>query len=471
MGFLGALAGDILEPRSPVQNPLFGAQQGPDGVWRDVNGQIISNGGKPITPQLVAQPYSNPSFGQRLLTPDIANYQNEANGAFYQRPLIAGQQRTIAENQLYQPNATNLQNAGYGNANQWYSMTGGSPQNQGDINRTAIDSGAFGTGLLGQVGATGTQGDLTEQQNRAIQARTSQDVGIPTMQPTAEAGGLSYDIGLNPYRQASVPAVGSTIENQALIGQGQSAQTVSDLPTLTGTQHLQTIGENYRSGFMPDEMTTLPYVSTVGAGGVTPSGGQINPSFRPAMIANMAALQRGLVNGQPAGQTGTLSSGKGFTYNPPPAAVQPMVGTAYQGTGQGVSQTTTPVDKYPGYSVDFSTGRVYQDGQDVTSRANPTIIQSAIEQLHQQHGDAQDAAHDAHQATIASQIAALQAQKKQLAAHHIRSGLIPQVLAGGEAYAKQGYQGLVNADERLTTPVRNYLRQKGSEVYNGLIGQ
>lgn len=471
MGLLGALAGDILEPRSPVQNPLMGAQQGPDGLWRDVNGNIINNGGKPITPQLVAQPYSNPSFGQRLLTPDIASYQNEANGAFYQRPLVAGQQRTIAENQFYQPNAANLQRAGYGNGDQWYSMTGGNPQNQGDINRTATDSGAFGTGLLGQVGATGAQGDLTEQQNRAIQARTSQDVGIPTLGPTATAGGLSYDIGLNPYRQASIPSTGATIENQALIGQAQSGQAVSDLPIITGTQHLQSIGENYRSGFMPDEMTTLPYVSTVGAGGVTPSGGQINPSFRPAMIANMAALQRGLLNGQPQGQTGTLSSGRGFTYNPPPQPTQPMVGTAYQGTGQGVSQTTTPVDKYPGYSVDFSTGRVYQDGQDVTGRANPTIIQSAIEQLHQQHGKAQDATHDAHQATIASEIAKLKAEKVQLAAHHIRSGLIPQVLGGIGAYGYDAGMAAKAGDQRYAQPIRNYLRQKGSEVYNGLIGQ
>jgi hypothetical protein len=383
-----------------------------NAVGINAQGQYVDAQGNPTTL------YTQPGTFQRMFNPEarqiqMLNLQGQADPLEQQRQnavrnIIGGQ--NFAKVQPFGPSQL-----------QGVNPVVGGLLTEGATSPSAL--GATGTAITqNQLGMPYTTGaaNTVEEQNRLIGARTSQNVGLPGLQPTAEAGGLSYDIGLNPYRMASIPAVGQTIGNQANIGAATTGQAVADLPITTGTQRLQDIAENYRSGFMPDDMTTLPYLATIGSSGVTPSGGQINPSFRPAMIANMAALQRGLLsNGATGGISGSLSSGRGFNYNPPPSAIPPTVGTQYQ-PPQTAAPNATPVDKYPGYTVDFSTGRVYQDGKDVTGSANPEILQAATDQYNESHRDVSKTQHDATQSTIAANVAALKAHSKNLQMHYER---------------------------------------------------
>jgi hypothetical protein len=156
-----------------------------------------------------------------------------------------------------------------------------------------------------------------------------------------------------------------------------SGQAVTDLPITTGTERLGDIRDNYLAGRMPDENITEPYVSTIASNGVTPSGGVMNPYFRPASLANMQYM----MNGGLMGNKGAVTTSSGTTYmrpTPPPQAIQPTVGSNYQ--------------------------------------QQPSVqIPSEAQQ------DTDDAKHDAVQATIASQIADLKAQQKHIKYLHTHS--------------------------------------------------
>jgi hypothetical protein len=381
-----------------------------NAVGIDANGNYVDANGQPTTL------YTQPGGFQRMFNPQarqiqLMNLAGQADSLQQQkentvRNLIGGQNfnqvRSLAPEQL-----------------QGLTPTQGYLATEGNTSPSAL--GSTGTAITqNQLGMPYTTGaaNTTEEQNRLIGARAAQSLNIPFNQQLDTAGNLQYDVGLNQARLGSLPSAQQIIGNQAAIGAATTGQQIADLPITTGTQRLQDIAENYRSGMMSDERTSVPYMATIGAQGVTPSGGVLNPAYRPPMMAQMAALQH--LGNQPTG--GTLSSGRGFTYSPPPpTAVPPTLGTNFQqGSNQNAATNATPVDKYPGYSVDFTTGRVFQDGQDVTGRVNPAILQAATEQYNESKQDVSKTQHDATQSTIAANVAALKAHSKNLQMHYER---------------------------------------------------
>jgi len=195
---------------------------------------------------------------------------------------------------------------------------------------------------LGQAGQYITQNSLdqpvtsgvanvTQEQNRLVGAQAGQQYGVPQAEQQARAGELGYENTLNPYKIGAAPLIGQSMYNQAATDAATSGQARTDIPINTGTQLLGDIRQNYQAGLMPDEMVSAPYVSHVTPQGVQGSGGLINPQFRPAAAAMIQAIQNGsYFGGGSGGQTGTLSSGRGFNYNPPPPISSPTLGTAYQ---------------------------------------------------------------------------------------------------------------------------------------------
>lgn len=84
--------GEVLTP-PPGANPLLGATQGDDGLWRDPSGNVINNGGQTIDQQDTVNPYQTPGFWQRAFQPQASQYASSQNAAYATNPTFS-QQKT-----------------------------------------------------------------------------------------------------------------------------------------------------------------------------------------------------------------------------------------------------------------------------------------------------------------------------------------------------------------------------------------
>jgi len=204
MGLLGA----TFEPAQPVRNPLYGATQGEDGLWRDANGNVINNGGKTISAQQTQDPYANPTWGQRVLTPAIAAMQVQGNNQFYQQPLMANQeadtQREVAKRM------TGLTDDQYGKL---YSSNF-SPQNQltqgiaqGTIDKGGIPSGIKFAKAVQDASASAAENETRENIQRGLLA-------VP--ESNAQVQAANNDSNLYSYANILAPTLQSTAANRAI---------------------------------------------------------------------------------------------------------------------------------------------------------------------------------------------------------------------------------------------------------------
>ena len=397
-------------------------------------GSYDANGNGVGTP-IETTPYSQPGWFQRAVSPNARNFSN-LNAEIGASPVLA--QEAEANRELdptigNQTSAARLFAQGGGVQTDANSQLNAIRAQQ-QINANNL-SEATGEGLLNIPMRRALVGD------QGLNYQSGQLAGDTALQPQEfynKGMQMGNDSMLLGGQRAAIPLENQDLYNRSLIGATQSGQGVSDLPITTGSQRLGDIAQNYELSHRPDDMVGTPYMDMVSKFGVTPSGGNLNPYFRPAAAATMQALQRGNYMG--TGNTVTDSSGKyTMPVKPGNTTIHPTLGTAYDGKILGQASIN---------------GQPDEANQDIIDR----------------HNDAIDAHHKSSQADIDANIAQLKAQKAQLQKEHLSSGLLPTLYHTKDLQPEdiQG-TGLLNSMVRGSMNAQNSAISGGKKLIgNGL---
>lgn len=377
-------------------------------------GQYVDASGAPTTE------FDQPGMFQRAFNPYAQEIQNlnaqgQANPLRMQQqaigqrlaamkldPTLTNETYAQTYNPLFSPQNRNAQTQAASFGSTGAPSIIGSNTGMTDINNSKLM-------LQNSQGALGRNNIINASLDAEAANSLSKEVNVEPMVIQHTINQLRATLGQDPTESQILESV-----NAARLATAK--QTQADLPISTGTQHLQTIGQNYLSQYMPDELATTPFVNRVTGSGVMPSHGILSAGYRSPAMVSMASLGR-------MGQNGivpptTVPSGKVY-----PKPVMTDNGLVSPVTGTGYSP------------------------EDVEERAD-------------KHNDAVDDQHDAKQATIASQIAHLKAIQAQLQAQHSRSGILPMM-----------GNNLVGNMHSLLDPVGHAIKRGYNATSNALIGQ
>lgn len=373
--------------------------------------------------------YAQPGWFQKGFNPAAQDVQ-QMNLQMSRAPIEAEQAQNI-KNLLVGQNYAKV--APFGPANvQGINPTVGGLLTEGRTTPEALgQEGQFiAQNQMGQPMTT-AMANTIGQQNLLSGQRSSQALGNPFAEQLNEAGKLAYDTGLNTAHIKALPEEAQTILNQAAVNAGMTGQLKTDLPINTGTQRLGDIIANYQAGYMPDMSANTPYLSYVTPEGVSDSGGVLNRNFRPPSLATMQALVGGNALGNTLGNSISVPTPQGNTYNMPaqrPGITHPTVGTQFQ----------------------------------------PQMLQQTEEQKRAE--DAQNAQHDSLQADIKAKKALLDSEAKAAKAKHLT---LPVYGKLHNAASALGNASLLNTPQNVSSLIHEIqagriLGPKGQEFINWL---
>jgi len=252
--------------------------------------------------------------------------------------------------------------------------------------------GALNTGLVGQTGANNAVAEnATSGYNRQVASalqstgasagaatiaeannRLAKDLRVDPLELQHQRQVLSAQVGQDAAEaqinanfnkvklaqsQASVNTIPQTTQaqiDQDHINAGLIAQQRHDLGLTTGTMGNNSLWENIASQTHPDSLVSEPYLMTRNPdGSVNASGGVLNPRFRPAAAATMAAIKNGVYSGV---GNGAVQTPKGvFTpaIDPNANILHPTIGAG--GQPQQSTNSISPTNQSDGNILGVST--------------------------------------------------------------------------------------------------------------------
>lgn len=254
-----------------------------------------------------------------------------------------------------------------------------------------------------------TMNDLS---SNVVPARTSETLaGIGANTALANSVAAQHPAAANPnIAQAAI--------NTAQVGAGTTGAQLQALPsTQANIIRQETIGTPYTQ-YAQEWQATHPF-----AGGgalrtplLNPNTGVNSSIPNPSMsLQGLMFNPNGPLGGSFGGTAGGMVGPTSKATNLPPLDNTPSISQSYMPTignklPDSFGRKVVPVEDYPDFDVDYSTGRLYYKGQDVTKDPRVSHVrQSASNQFVQEH----QAKQDQRKATIASlkaERSALQAQ-------------------------------------------------------------
>lgn len=442
---------------------------GQDGIW-------LNSEGHPLDAQSVAQltamndrqreiavntPWQRPGFFGKM-TPMGQGMESSDFSSIQYPGQQAQQQQAIQRSLIGNLNSTTL--GGIGSAR----ILGNAAQSNPNL-----------IPLMSGLGAVNPQ-----QVQAGVQAQTDLAANVPQNVTQAILAELDAKQRIAAAEAAAHPSaanpdISHTAVNAAQVGAGTSGAQVQALPsTQANIIRQETVGTPY-SQYAQEWQATHPF-----AGGgalrtplLNPNTGMDSTIRNPSM-----SLQGMMFNPNMFGGDGGTSSApiqvpgvsRGVIVNTPQANQGTPSGVPPIGMSQSTSptigqltlqpKTASPINGYPGAYADYTTGRVYYNGQDVSLNPNFVELKNAAIQQGQ---DLQDASHKSRQLGIDADVANLKAKKAANDHQHMQGKLMPLI---GDAGV-----GLKNTyNQLITNPYRYWIggqELQPDEQYNTKLGR